>query len=144
MMDMSKKSVQMVELASKPAGDDQIARARELCADSEALSAQLDAFIQTSPTRGQMVQYMERLKTGGKAPELQSVILGICHGLGIAEPTPSEQLLALQVGLLQEQSRALQEVMTLLATQSGQSAKSSGGTLTALLAGFAIGGALTS
>lgn len=139
---MNKKSTQVAELASKPAGEDQIARARELCAGSETLRAQLEEFILTAPSRGQMVQYMERLKTEGKAQELQSVILGICHGLGITKPTPSEQLLALQVGLLQEQSKALHDELTQLSKQNGRPVAQSGVTLTSLLAGFVIGGAL--
>lgn len=138
---MSEKTAQITELASKPAGEDQIARAQELCGDSNVLKAQLEIFLKASPSRGQMVQYMERLKTGGRAKELDSVVLSICQGLGISEPTNTERLLALQVGLLQEQSRAMQEVLTKLSNQGGQPANS-GGSISGLLAGLVIGGIL--
>lgn len=138
---MDEKSARIAELAAKPAGEDQIARARELCTSYPDLLEQFEAFIKTRPTRGQMVSYLENLKEGGSSKALESVAVSICHGLGISDPSPSERLLAIQVGLLQEQSRALNELLKKTSPQSNAGKASSGG-VTGLLAGVIIGSLL--
>ncbi|WP_199028856.1 hypothetical protein [Ralstonia sp. ASV6] len=104
------------ELAAKPAGDDQIKRAREICGESEVLHAKLDAFLNENPTRGSMVEFMSELKEGGLKAEMEANILRICASVGIDQPTGTDRLLALQIGLLQEQNEALAN----LARRTGQ------------------------
>lgn len=93
--------------ADLPPDMDQLNHARELCGRSDALHAKLDALLDTKPTRGQVEAFMTYLNTTGLKEELEANILRICESVGIASPTGSEKLLALQIGLLQEQNAAL-------------------------------------
>ncbi|CAN7786562.1 hypothetical protein LJR034_008704 [Caballeronia sp. LjRoot34] len=102
--------------AEQRAGIDQINRARELCGRPVALNAKLDAFLNGKPNRGQMVEFMNDLKTTGLQQQMDANIARICKSVGIEEPTGTDKLLALQIGLLQEQNEAL----ALLANWTGQ------------------------
>jgi len=131
----------LTELASKPAGLDQIDRARELCGQSAALNAKLDTFLSGKPTRGQMVEFMNELKETGLKEAMEANILRICKSVGIEQPTGTDKLLALQIGLLQEQNEAL----TILARRTGQVAEQTkqqpsifGPVLAAMLIGKAL------
>ncbi|WP_180727802.1 hypothetical protein [Paraburkholderia largidicola] len=104
------------ELAAKPAGIEQINRAREICGTSVSLNAKLDAFLNERPNRGQMVEFMNELKETGLKENMEANILRICKSVGIGEPTGTDKLLALQIGLLQEQNAALAS----LAQRTGQ------------------------
>lgn len=111
--------VDVKELANRRAGVDQMTRARELCGRSRELNAKLDAFLGTGPTRGQMIDFMEELKTVGLKAEMEANVLRICNSVGIEEPTRTEKLLAIQIGLLQEQNEALRR----LASSNGRVAE---------------------
>lgn len=100
------------ELASKPAGPDQIARARELCDKSLALTARLSAFMRTNPTRGQMLDFLEELNKSAKQTAYEEGIKRICEAVGILEPSPQDRLMAMQVGMLREQNELLHHVAT--------------------------------
>ncbi len=82
------------ELASKAAGQDQIDRAKVYCAGDGELEAQLAAFIETKPTRGQMVIFLEQLGFQFQRAANRRNALAICESLGIENPTNSELLLA--------------------------------------------------
>ncbi|WP_207002604.1 hypothetical protein [Trinickia mobilis] len=128
------------ELGSRPAGPEQITRAREICGKSEALNAKLDQFLGTKPTRGQMVEFMNTLKTAGRQEEMEASILRICRSVGIEEPTGTDKLLALQIGLLQEQN-------DLLARSAGRpvqvAEQGSGSFFTPFVAGALLGTVLS-
>lgn len=104
------------DLAEQRVGMDQINRAREICGRSAALNTKLDAFLIGKPNRGQMVEFMTDLKTTGLQQAMEANIARICKSVGIEEPTGSDKLLALQIGLLQEQNAAL----ALLTNRTGQ------------------------
>lgn len=99
---MSEEKLRM--LAAQSAGMEQIDRARELCGRSPELHAKLDGFLESGPTRGQMVDFMNDLKEHGLKEVMEANILRICKSVGIEEPTGTDKLLALQIGLLQEQN----------------------------------------
>lgn len=94
-------------LAGQPVGMDQINRARDLCGQSTALNGELDAFLGSRPNRGQMLDFIETLKLGGLQRAMEANIARICESVGINEPTGTDKLLALQIGLLQEQNQAI-------------------------------------
>ena len=99
------------ELADRPVGVDQMNRAREICGHSELLNARLDEFLKTKPTRGQMVEFMSELRETGLKEAMEANISRICKSVGIEEPTGTDKLLALQIGLLQEQNEALAKLV---------------------------------
>lgn len=100
----------LAELASKPAGIDQIDRARALCGQSEQLSAKLETLLRTKPTRGQMLDFLEELNKSGKQKAFEEEISRICEAVGILEPSPQDKLIAIQVGMLREQNEMLQHI----------------------------------
>lgn len=141
----------VAKLAAKPAGADQITRAREIAGSSLVLQAKLDEFLAGKPSRGEMIDFMESLKAGVNENDptedgiLEKKIMGICRSLGIENPTNTEKLLALQAGLLQEQnlvlSRGLDRPIVASPTSMGASSR---GTLTSLVLGAVVGAAVTS
>ncbi|WP_175762191.1 hypothetical protein [Burkholderia anthina] len=94
-------------LSANPVGVDQIDRAREICGHSPERAAKLDAFLSTQPNRGQMLDFIEDLKQEGLKEAMEANIQRICQSAGIEAPTGVERLLAMQIGLLQEQNEAL-------------------------------------
>ncbi|MGY6257289.1 hypothetical protein ACXIVK_27910 [Paraburkholderia caledonica] len=134
-------------LADQPAGEDQVTRARELCGASGALNARLDGFLKTGPTRGQFIDFLEQLKSATQQEKLDANIAHICALVGIENPTGTEKLLAIQIGLLQEQNANI----GLLANRAGQAVelekklldKPATSGFTSLLAGFLIGGMMS-
>ncbi|KWE97881.1 hypothetical protein [Burkholderia ubonensis] len=94
-------------LAANPAGVDQIDRAREICGSSAERVAKLDAFLSTQPNRGQMIDFIEDLKQEGLREAMEANIQRILKSAGIDTPTGTDKLLAMQIGLLQEQNEAL-------------------------------------
>jgi hypothetical protein len=111
---MSDMKVQ--SLADNPAGEDQLTRARELCANSETLKAKLAEFLTGNPTRGQMVDFLGQLRVEGLKAGFDANILRICEAVGVTEPTGTDRLLALQISLLREQN----ELLTSLAKRAGR------------------------
>ncbi|WP_157659507.1 hypothetical protein [Burkholderia ubonensis] len=100
----------LVTLAANPVGMDQINRARELCGRSDELNAKLDSFLNGRPNRGQMIDFIEELKATGLKEAMEANILSICRSVGIDEPTGTDKLLAMQIGLLQEQNDTLNQL----------------------------------
>ena len=98
------------ELASKPAGADQIARARELCDGSLALTARMSKLMRTNPTRGRMLEFLEELNKLAKQAANEDEIRKICSAVGIQEPSAQDRLLAMQVGMLHEQNELLNQI----------------------------------
>lgn len=98
------------QLANGPAGHDQFTRARELCGDSKELHAELDALIQTMPTRGQVLDLLETLNKTKQQQTLDAEILRICQAVGIESPSPQDRLIAMQVGMIHEQNDLLQHI----------------------------------
>jgi hypothetical protein len=90
------------ELASLPAGQDQIDRAKVYCAGDSALEGQLAEFIEAKPTRGQMVQFLEQLASRFQESKNKDKALAVCATLGIEKPTGSGMLLALRLSVLEE------------------------------------------
>lgn len=88
------------ELAAQPAGQDQIDRAKAYCSVDSALENQLAAFIETKPTRGQMVQFLEQLGFQFQRAANRKNALAVCESLGIENPTNSELLLAHKTNVL--------------------------------------------
>ncbi|AZU59761.1 hypothetical protein CFM90_26425 (plasmid) [Ralstonia solanacearum] len=71
------------DLASQPAGMDQISRARELCGQSDSWNTALDVLLSTKPTRGQMLEFLEKLNTSEKQQLFDVEISRICEAVGI-------------------------------------------------------------
>ncbi|MGF6605073.1 hypothetical protein P3T23_009834 [Paraburkholderia sp. GAS448] len=138
---MTNTAANLTELARKPAGLDQINRARELCGNSAALNAKLDTFLDGKPTRGQMIEFLNDLKEHGLKEAMEANILRICKSVGIEEPTGADKLLALQIGLLQEQNEALATLTRRtgqVAEQTKQQPSIFGPVLAAVLIGKAL------
>jgi hypothetical protein len=125
----------LVHLADQPAGVDQMSRARELCGKSETLHAKLDAFLHGKPSRGQMLEFLEELRATGAREQLDANIQRICESVGIGEPTGTDKLLAMQIGLLQEQN----ETLALVANRVGALANQKQPVFTPLVAGIVLG-----
>jgi hypothetical protein len=140
---MNTKQRTPAELALKPAGEDQVNRARELCSGNETLENRLLTFLEHQPNRGQMVNFMEELRQAAASIKLDLTVAGICQSLGIENPTSTEKLLALQIGLLQEQTSALQLAFRRLSNQANATLEEnkSNGVITTLV-GAAIFGAV--
>lgn len=136
---MSEEKLKM--LADQPAGMEQINRARELCGLLPELHAKLDEFLDRKPTRGQMVDFMGDMKAHGLKEAMEVNILRICKSVGIEDPTGTDKLLALQIGLLQEQNEALATLAQRtgqVANQTKQQASIFGPVLAAVLIGRAL------
>ncbi len=120
---------------------DQMTHARSLCGNSPFLRTELEEFLNTRPSRSQMTGFIESLRD----PDLQRErfdrnILRICKLVGIDEPTPADKLLALQIGLQQEQNAALELIANRLdaagkQSQSGQCPSAFSPFLTGMLLG---------
>lgn len=96
-----------------PPTQDQVARAREILTGASAdLQDQFASFLQTNPTRGQMNEYIGKLRASVGEEQLKLKIETICRVAGIERPTGADRLMAMQIGLLQEQNAILQEGQT--------------------------------
>lgn len=133
------------ELAALPATEGHIERAREAVRAYPAKQQYLDALLASNPTRGQMVEFTESVYAEGAARQLDHRIDAICKAAGIEEPTGADRLMAMQIGLLQDQNMILQAGMTRSLNQMRADAKAdeSSGTFTALVGGMMLGAVLT-
>ena len=95
------------ELAAMPATEGHIERARAAVRACPLKQPYLDALLASNPTRGQMVEFLESLRIEIEAANVQQRIMQICEAAGINEPTSTERLMAVQIGLLQEQNAIL-------------------------------------
>lgn len=112
------------ELAAMPATQGHIARAKEAVRANPAKQGALDALLASNPTRGQMVDFLESLHTETAAEQLDRRIDAICKAAGIEAPTGADRLMAMQVGLLQDQNMILQNGLTRSLNQMRSDAKS--------------------
>ena len=133
------------QLAAKPAGDDQITRAREIIGTTASLNASLDTFLASNPTRGHMTDFLATLRVTVAEDQLKQKIELICRVAGIEEPTAEHRLMAMQIGLQQEQNAILQNGMTRTLNQmrSNSNSGDSSGAFTALVGGLLLGATLT-
>lgn len=111
------------ELASLPATDGHIERARAAVRGNTLKEQRLESLLASNPTRGQMVDFLETLNADKAAEQLENRIAIICKAAGIAEPTGADRLMAMQIGLLQEQNMLLQTGMTRTFNQMRADAK---------------------
>ncbi|MBN3761108.1 hypothetical protein [Burkholderia sp. Ac-20365] len=97
----------------------------------------MEDFLNTRPSRAQMYAFIENMRDPARRKaELERRIARICDFVGIAEPTGTEKLLALHIGLLQEQNQALDRLTNRtaqVAAQTGQHPPVLGPVLAALL-----------
>lgn len=114
---------------------DQMTRARELCGRSVALHSKLDAFLRGRPTRDQMQEFLEYLSGPGQLEGIELDIRRICKAAGVDEPTGSDRLMAMQIGLLQEQN----ELLTTLAKRAGIQSHQKQPIFTPVVAGILLG-----
>jgi hypothetical protein len=137
------------ELAALPATDGHIARAREAARAYPNIRPYFEALLASNPTRGQMVEFMESVRVGAEpvfaAQQLNLRIDAICKAAGIDAPTGTERLMAMQIGLLQDQNTILQNAVIRSSNQAPaeDKASTSSGSFTALLGGMLLGAALT-
>lgn len=133
------------ELAAKPAGEDQVARAQEIVGTSAALRDRLNSFLATNPTRGAMNDFLASLRTLSAEEQIAMKISSICRVAGIDEPTGAERLIAMQIGLMQEQNSILESGLTRTLNQmrSDANTTNSSGAFTSLLGGVMLGAVLT-
>lgn len=133
------------QIAAKPAGDDQITRAQEIASGSPVLQERLTTFLASEPTRGEMADFLSSLRSTAAEEVLKERIEAICRVAGIEQPSSSDRLMAMQIGLIQEQNTILQNGMirTLNQMRADAKADKSDSLFTALLGGALIGAALT-
>jgi hypothetical protein len=132
------------ELAARPAGDDQVERAREIVEAYPNLQESLTSFVASRPTRGQMTDFLASLRAAVAGEQLKAKVETICRTAGIEQPSGAERLMAMQIGLLQEQNSILASGMTRALNQMRADAKTSGDDgFTALLGGLLLGTVLT-
>lgn len=133
------------ELAALPATEGHIERAREAVRTHPARQNDLNILLASDPTRGQMVEFTESVYTEAAAEQFDQRINAICKAAGIEDPTGAERLMAMQIGLLQDQNLILQNGANRSLNQMRADAKAgeSNGTFTALLGGMMIGAVLT-
>lgn len=123
---------------------DQMTQARTICGNNPFLLAELEEFLNRQPSRAQMYEFIEGLRNPDRQKErFDENILRVCKLVGIDDPTPGEKLLALQVGLQQEQNAALALIASRLGPQnkgadSGQSSSVFGPLLTGMLLGAVV------
>jgi len=101
----------------------------------------LDALLASNPTRGQMVEFTESLHAEAAKAQLEQRINAICKAAGIENPTGAERLMALQVGLLQDQNVILNRATN--QSREGAKGDDSGSTFTTLVGGLMLGAFLT-
>lgn len=128
----------LIELASKPAGQDQIDRARQYAAGDAKMLAEVDAMLATNPTRAQMLALLEKLRVGAADRKLDQAATAMCAALGNANPSTLEKLLAIQIHALHEQTELLARMTSQMRSDS-KSAAGSGGAFNAILAGWIAG-----
>lgn len=133
------------ELAALPATEGHIERAKEAVRAFPAKQKYLDALLASNPTRGQMVEFTESVRSEAIAHQLDQRINAICKAAGIEDPTGADRLMAMQIGLLQDQNMILQNGLTRSLNQMRADAKAdeSSGIFTALLGGTMIGAVLS-
>jgi hypothetical protein len=92
-----------------------------------------------------MVEFIESLHTEAAAAEIDRRIYAICKAAGIESPTGTDRLMAMQIGLLQDQNSILQSGMTRTLNQMRADAKAddSSGIFTSLVGGLMLGAVLT-
>ncbi|GAB6849154.1 hypothetical protein [Paraburkholderia kururiensis] len=123
---------------------DQMTQARAQCGSNPFLLAELEEFLSRQPSRAQMYDFIEDLRNPNRQKErFEANISRLCKLVGIEEPTPGEKLLALQIGLQQEQNATLALIASRLGSQkngadSGQSPSVFGPLLTGALLGAVI------
>ncbi|MCC7684742.1 hypothetical protein [Janthinobacterium sp. FW305-128] len=134
------------QLAGKPAGDDQVARAREIVGSNQELQNRIDTFLAAGATRGQMTDFLSSLRSAVAEEQLKKKINTICRLVGIDQPSSADRLMAMQIGLMQEQNSILQNgmVRTLNQMRSDAQSQNSDSMFTALLGGALVGAVLTS
>lgn len=128
------------ELAAMPATEGHIERAREAVSAHPGKQPYLNALLASNPTRGQMVEFLESLRIEIEAADVDKRILQICKAAGIIEPTSTERLMAVQIGLLQEQNMILTRSFNQM---KGAKEDDSGGLFTAFLGGALIAATLS-
>lgn len=133
------------ELAAKPADEDQLARAQEIVGTSADLQHRLDSFLASHPTRGAMNDFLASLRTLSAEEQIAMKISSICRVAGIDEPNGAERLMAMQIGLMQEQNSILESGLTRTLNQmrSDANTTNSSGPFTSLLGGLMLGAVLT-
>lgn len=133
------------ELATLPATEGHIERAKEAVRAYPAKQKYLDALIASNPTRGQMVDFTESVRMEATAFQLEQRIAAICKAAGLEQPTGAERMMAMQIGLLQDQNTILQSGLTRTINQlrSNSTVTESGDTFTALVGGLILGNVLT-
>ncbi|CAN7747543.1 hypothetical protein [Duganella sp. LjRoot269] len=132
------------QIAAKPAGEDQITRAQEIAGASPVLQERLSTFLASGPTRGEMADFLSSLRSTAAEDLLKERIEAICRVAGIEQPSGSDRLMAMQIGLIQEQNTILQNGIARTLNQMRVDAKAdnSDSLFTALLGGTLIGVAL--
>lgn len=128
------------ELAALPATEGHIERAREAVRGCPSKQPFLDALLASNPTRGQMVEFLESLRIEIEAADVKKRIMRICEAAGINEPTSTERLMAVQIGLLQEQNAILTRSLNQM---KGAKEDTPSGLFTAFLGGTLIAATLT-
>lgn len=129
------------ELALLPATEGHIERAREAVRANPSKQAYLDMLLASNPTRGQMLAFMESLRIEVDAAQVEQRINAICKAAGVEVPTNTERLMAVQIGLLQEQNAMLARVVNQMRADSQEAGSS--GLFTALLGGTLIAATLS-
>lgn len=129
------------ELAMLPATPGHIDRAKEAVRAHPGMQKYLDALLASNPTRGQMVEFTESVHIEAAKAQLEQRIDTICKAAGIDKPTGVERLMALQVGLLQDQN----VILTRASNQARADATTDEPTdsFTALVGGLMLGAVLT-
>lgn len=129
------------QLANNPAGQDQITRARELCGHSDKLTSALEALLLTSPSRGQMLDFLEGVRKSNEQQKADAEVLRICQSFGIVEPSPQDRLAAIQVLMIQEQNEMLQHIAARVGVIAKEKPLTFSGALGAVLLGNVLTGA---
>lgn len=127
------------ELARKPAGEEQIARAREIVGNSRVLSQRLDAFLGENPTRGQMLEFLETLHLEAETVKVRERLDLIFHIAGIEHPTGSDRLMAMQVGLLQEQNTLMKRSLNQMRADAKSKGESDDALFTTIIGSVILG-----
>lgn len=124
---------------------DQMAQARAFCGNNPLLLAELEDFLNSKPSRQQMYHFIENMRDPNRQKErFDKSILRVCKLVGIDEPTAGEKLLALQVGLLQEQNAALSVIANRLGAQNTHSKSGQDQSVfTPLLTGILLGAVMS-
>lgn len=128
------------EIAMLPATEGHIERAREAVRSIPSKQSYLDALLASNPTRGQMLDFLESVRIEAEAAEVEQRINRICKAAGVTEPTGTERLMAMQIGLLQEQNAILTRSLNQM---KGAKEDDTSGLFTAFLGGTLIAATLS-